>query len=118
MLKLEEFPIIHTNIWDAVITVPLVVILTQIIKRLFPIRSYNVPNVANVIGLAVSIFFAHRKDIWAGLFMGFFYGNAAVGLYATLKIQINAFRNKKTNRVTPIFFKGEKSILPPLIYSN
>lgn len=26
-------------------------------------------------------------------FMGFFYGNAAVGIYASLKTQINAFRN-------------------------
>lgn len=92
---LEEFPIIHTNIWDAVIAVPVVVIFTQILKWIFRIRSYFVPTVANVLGLAISIFIAHRKDIWAGIFMGLFYGNAAVGLYASLRTQISAYINRK-----------------------
>jgi hypothetical protein len=92
---LENFPIIHTNIWDAIIAVPLVVIITQLIKWILPIRNYFVPTVANAIGLIIAIFFAHRHNHWAGIFMGFFYGNAAVGLYASLKTQINAYRNRK-----------------------
>lgn len=92
---MEEFPVIHTNIWDALIAVPLVVIITQLLKWIFPIRKYVVPTVANMIGLIISIFFAHRNDIWAGIFMGFFYGNAAVGVYASLKTSIIAYKNKK-----------------------
>lgn len=92
---MESFPIIHTNIWDAIIAVPLVVIFTQMIKKFFPIRNFFVPSVANLIGLVISIFFAHRHNLWVGIFMGFFYGNAAVGLYASLKTQINAYRNSE-----------------------
>lgn len=92
---MEPFPIIHTNFWDAVIAVPLVVIITQIIKWLIPIRRFFIPGVANLLGLIISIFFAHRHNIWVGIFMGFFYGNAAVGAYASLKTQILAYRNKK-----------------------
>jgi hypothetical protein len=92
---MENFPIIHTNFWDAIIAVPLVVIFTQILKWLLPIPKSFIPTMANVIGLAISIFFAHRNNIWAGIFMGFFYGNAAVGVYASLKTQIQALRNKK-----------------------
>ena len=92
---METFPIIHTNFWDAIIAVPLVVIFTQILKWLLPIPKSLIPTTANVIGLIISIFFAHRNNIWAGIFMGFFYGNAAVGVYASLKTQIQAFRNKK-----------------------
>lgn len=69
---MEEFPIIHTNFWDAVIAVPIVVILTQIIKQLIPIKKIYIPTIANIIGLLISIFFAHRNNFWAGLFMGFF----------------------------------------------
>lgn len=90
---METFPIIHTNIWDAIIAVPLVVLFTQILKKFLPIRKFFIPSVASGIGLVISIFFAHRQNLWAGIFMGFFYGNAAVGLYASLKTQINAYRN-------------------------
>jgi hypothetical protein len=69
---MEAFPIIHTNFWDAVIAVPLVVILTQILKWIFPISKPFVPGIANVIGLIISIFFAHRNNLWAGLFRVFF----------------------------------------------
>jgi len=89
---LENFPTIHTNVWDALISVPLVVILTQICKWLLPIRKAFIPTVANVIGLIISIFFAHRHHLLEGIFMGFFYGNAAVGVYASLKTQIKAYR--------------------------
>ncbi len=92
---METFPIIHTNFWDAIIAVPLVIIFTQILKWLLPIPKSFIPTMANVIGLIISVFFAHRNNIWAGIFMGFFYGNAAVGVYASLKTQIQAFRNKR-----------------------
>ncbi|MFS0861997.1 hypothetical protein [Fredinandcohnia sp. 179-A 10B2 NHS] len=92
---MENFPTIHTNFWDAMIAVPIVVILTQILKKIFPISKPFVPSVANVLGLLISIFFAHRNNLWAGVFMGFFYGNAAVGVYASLKTQLKAYREAK-----------------------
>ena len=93
--KMENYPIIHTNIWDAVIAVPIVLILTQVLKKFLSISKPFVPTMANIIGLILSIFFAHRNYLWSGVFMGFFYGNAAVGVYASLKTQIKAYREKK-----------------------
>jgi hypothetical protein len=89
---MEAFPIIHTNFWDAVIAIPVVILATQILKALLPIRRLLVPGIANIIGLIISIFIAHPHNLWAGIFMGFFYGNAAVGIYASLKTQILAYR--------------------------
>ncbi|CAM4020427.1 hypothetical protein [Mesobacillus zeae] len=90
---MEVFPIVHTNFWDAVIAVPLVVLLTQICKWLLNIPKPYIPAVANVFGLIISIFFAHRNNLWTGTFMGFFYGNAGVGFYSSIKTQIKAYRN-------------------------
>lgn len=92
---METFPIIHTNVWDAIIAIPFVLIITQLIKLLLPIKSIFVPTVANVVGLCISIFFAHRGNISAGIFMGLFYGNAAVGVYASLNTSWQAYKRKK-----------------------
>lgn len=93
-----RFPDIHTNFWDAVIAVPLVVVLTQILK-IFPIPRKYFPTIATVIGFVISVFFSHRGDLSAGLFMGGFYGTAAVGLYSSLKtawISYHKTHNKRT----------------------
>lgn len=90
---MEHFPIIHTNFWDAVIAVPAVLILTQVIKLLLPIPRVYVPTIASILGLLFSFFIAHRYNFWGAIFMGLFYGNAAVGLYAALKTAITTFRN-------------------------
>ncbi|MCR2821104.1 hypothetical protein [Lederbergia panacisoli] len=92
---MEHFPIIHTNFWDAVIAVPLVVIVTQIIKISLRVPRFLVPTIATVLGLIFSIFIAHKYNFWAAVFMGFFYGNAAVGVYAGLKTSIDAYRKQK-----------------------
>ncbi|MFD2443910.1 hypothetical protein ACFSO7_07915 [Bacillus sp. CGMCC 1.16607] len=91
---MEQFPIIHTNFWDAIIAVPIVIIITQLIKLFLPISRSFIPTIANLIGLIISIIFAHPHNLWAGIFMGFFYGNAAVGVYSSLKTSILAYRNK------------------------
>ncbi|MCA0970536.1 hypothetical protein LCM20_08060 [Halobacillus litoralis] len=95
---MEEFPIIHTNVWDALIAVPVVLILTQIIKKVFPVPKAAVPTIASTIGFVISIFFAHRHNLAAGLFMGAFYGNAAVGVYASVKTSIQAYRAKRKKK--------------------
>ncbi|MDR4886954.1 hypothetical protein RGU12_05210 [Fredinandcohnia sp. QZ13] len=87
-----DFPIIHTNFWDAVFAVPFVMIVTQITKKLLKIPKKYVPTLAVVIGLLVSVFYSHRHDLAAGLFMGWFYGSAAIGSYSSLKTTILAYR--------------------------
>lgn len=88
-----EFPDIHTNFWDGVIAVPLIVILTQLFK-FFPIPRQYFPTIAAILGFIISIFISHRGDLWAGIFMGGFYGSAAIGLYASLKTSWISFREK------------------------
>ena len=85
-----DFPTIHTNFWDAVIAVPVVMILTQVIKKAFKIQKKYVPLVATILGYAISIFISHRGDLIAGIIMGYFYGYAAIGSYVTLKNSIKA----------------------------
>ncbi|WP_017415024.1 hypothetical protein [Clostridium tunisiense] len=93
-----NFPDIHTNFWDAIIAVPLTVILTQCFK-LFPIPRKYFPAIATIIGFIISIFLSHRGDLSAGLFMGGFYGSAAVGLYSSLKMSWLSYKKKKARRL-------------------
>ncbi|MGM7722175.1 hypothetical protein [Metabacillus sp. Hm71] len=89
-----DFPTIHTNFWDAVIAVPVVMLITQLIKICFKVNKKYVPTIALILGLGISIFISHRHDFIAGLFMGWFYGYAAIGSYASLKTTWVSFRNK------------------------
>ena len=101
---MEHFPLIHTKFLDAVIAVPVVMILTQLIKRLCHIKSFWVPSITLVIGLLISIFISHRHNLLAGLFMGWFYGYAAIGSYASLKTSYTTYKQKKLinqNRFSP-----------------
>lgn len=95
---MEEFPIIHTNVWDAVVAVPTILILTQILKKVFPLPKASIPSIASLLGFIISIFFAHRHSLAAGIFMGAFYGNAAVGVYASLRTSIKAYKKKKAKK--------------------
>lgn len=88
------FPEIHTNFWDAIIAVPVIMILTQLTKRFFKISKPAVPFAALVFGLAISIFISHRDSLPAGIFMGWFYGYAAVGSYASLKTTVMTYLKK------------------------
>lgn len=89
-----DFPTIHTNFWDAIIAVPLVMILTQIIKLKFKPPKAMVPTIALVIGLLLAVLISHPYHFSSGLFMGWFYGYAAVGSYASLKANVIAFFKK------------------------
>ena len=89
-----NFPLIHTNFWDAVIAIPVIIIITQIIKILFRVQAKNVPFIALILGLIISVFISHRHHIVAGLFMGWFYGYAAIGNYSALKVSLKAYRKK------------------------
>lgn len=89
-----EFPTIHTNFWDAVIAVPIVLVATQIIKVFFKLSKKFIPTIALLIGLIISIFISHPHHLFAGVFMGWFYGYAAIGSYASLKTTLKAYREK------------------------
>jgi cell shape-determining protein MreD len=90
-----DFPTIHTNVWDAVIAIPFIIILTQLIKVFFKPHAFLVPNIAVILGLLISIFISHKGHLATGIFMGFFYGYAAIGNYASLKTSVLAFRGEK-----------------------
>ncbi|MCM3716073.1 hypothetical protein [Halalkalibacter oceani] len=91
-----DFPTIHTNFWDAVIAVPVVMLVTQLIKLFFKMPKKFVPTVALLLGLGISIFISHRHSLVVGIFMGWFYGYAAIGNYAALKTTITAWREEKS----------------------
>lgn len=76
------------------IAVPVVMIITQIMKKAFIIQKKFVPLVATILGYAISIFISHCGDLIAGIIMGYFYGYAAIGSYVTLKNSIKAFKQK------------------------
>ena len=87
-----SFPVIHTNIIDALFAVPIVMILTQIIKGFFRLPKPSIPTIAVVIGLIIAVLISHKHDLLAGLFMGVLYGNAASGLYSLLKTNLSWYR--------------------------
>ncbi|MFF2498843.1 hypothetical protein [Peribacillus sp. NPDC058075] len=94
-----DFPTIHTNFWDAVIAIPTIMILTQLIKVMFHIHPKFIPAIALALGLFISIFISHRHHFVSGIFMGWFYGYASIGNYAALKTGILSYREsyKKTD---------------------
>lgn len=92
-----EFPVVHTNFWDAIIAVPLIIVLTQLFK-IFPIPRQYFPTIASILGFSISIFISHRHNLWAGFFMGGFYSAAAIGTYSSLKISWIAFKNKRNRK--------------------
>ena len=58
-----DFPTIHTNFWDAVIAVPSVMIITQMIKMFLKVQKKYIPTIALIIGLIISIFISHRNPL-------------------------------------------------------
>ena len=93
-----DFPTIHTNFWDVLIAVPLIMIFTQIIKVFLKVPRKFVPTIALILGLGISIFISHRYNLVAGIFMGWFYGYAAIGSYASLKTTILSFRSGRNDK--------------------
>ncbi|MBH0155260.1 hypothetical protein IHV10_02715 [Fictibacillus sp. 5RED26] len=95
---MEEFPVVHTNFWDAIIAVPIIILVLITLKVLFPKLRTWLNSIANVLGLFISIVFAHPGNLWAGIFIGVFYGNAAIGVYFSYLISIEAFRNRNPEK--------------------
>ncbi|MCG7343736.1 hypothetical protein MHZ92_06300 [Sporosarcina sp. ACRSL] len=87
-----ETPVIHTNMWDALWAVPVVLLVVLIAKWLFRVRSSWLSTVSTVAALLLSIFVSHRGDLSAGIFMGFFYSGAAMGVIYSIKQSFLAYR--------------------------
>ncbi|BCB05546.1 hypothetical protein [Bacillus sp. KH172YL63] len=90
-----DFPTIHTNFWDAVMAIPIIMAVTQLIKLFFKPPAFLIPNIAVTLGLLISIFISHKGHLPTGVFMGFFYGYAAIGNYASLKTTLLTLRGEK-----------------------
>ena len=93
-----DFPTIKTNLWDVLLAVPIILLLTQFIKVIFKVPKWLVPSIALILGLGISIFISHKHNILAGIFMGWFYGYAAIGTYASLKTNLITYRNKSSKK--------------------
>ena len=91
---LTEFPVIHTNVWDAMWGVPVVLAVVLIAKWLFKIPLTWLSTVATVVALSLSIFISHPKNLSAGIFMGFFYSGAAMGIIYSTKQSYLAYRKR------------------------
>lgn len=89
---LTEYPVIHTNIWDAFWAVPVVLLIVLAAKWLFGVKSSWLSTVATVTALILSIFISHRGNLAAGIFMGFFYSGAAIGVIYSMKQSYLAYR--------------------------
>lgn len=90
----NEFPVIHTNIWDAVWAIPVILVVIILLKVLFKLPETWFSTAATVTGLILSIFISHPGNLIAGIFMGFFYGGAASGTIYSMKIWFIAYREK------------------------
>jgi len=95
---MKHFPLIHTIFLDAVVAVPVVMIITHLIKKMCHIKPFWVQTIALVVGLFISIFISHRHNLLAGLFMGWFYGYTAIGSYASLKTSYLTYKQKKRRK--------------------
>jgi len=94
-VMLNEFPVIHTNIWDVFLAVPIILLVVILLRVLFKLPEVWFSTVATVTGLTLSIFISHRVDFAAGTFMGFYYGAAAVGTIYSAKLTFMAYRRRR-----------------------
>lgn len=85
-------PVIHTNIWDAIWAIPVILVVLLVIKFFVRLPIGWLSTVATGIGLFLSIFISHPGNLAAGIFMGFFYGGAAVGLIYSFRNSFMAYR--------------------------
>ncbi|WP_342513489.1 hypothetical protein MKY34_01465 [Sporosarcina sp. FSL K6-1522] len=87
-----EFPVIHTNIWDAVWAIPVILLGVFLLRFLFKLPESWFSTASTVIGLLLSIFISHPGNLAAGIFMGLFYGGAASGTIYSLKVWYKSYR--------------------------
>lgn len=90
---MTEFPVIHTNVWDAFWAIPVIILVVWVLKVILHMPSKYLSTSAAVIGLLLSIFISHPHNLSAGIFMGFFYSAAAIGTYSSLKTTIKSYRS-------------------------
>lgn len=91
--KMTEFPIIHTNVWDALWAIPFIMIILIILKLVIHVPTMHIPIWATIVALFISIFISHPQNLSAGIFMGFFYSAATIGMYASIKNTLQAYRS-------------------------
>ena len=90
----NEFPVIHTNIWDGLWAVPAILLGIVLLRLFFKLPESWFSTAATIIGLLLSIFISHRGNLFAGIFMGLFYGGAASGTIYSIKVWYKAYRRR------------------------
>ncbi|MFJ7934074.1 hypothetical protein [Sporosarcina sp. NPDC096371] len=90
----NEFPVIHTNIWDGLWAIPAILLGIFLLRLFFKLPETWFSTATTVIGLFISIFISHRGNLPAGIFMGFFYSGAAGGTIYSMKVWYIAYRKK------------------------
>lgn len=92
---LNEFPVIYTNIWDAVWAIPVTLFVIILLKMLFKLPENWLSTAATVIGLILSIFISHPNNLSAGIFMGFIYGAGASSVIYSMKVWFITYRENQ-----------------------
>ncbi|KXH83780.1 hypothetical protein [Sporosarcina sp. HYO08] len=88
----NKFPVIHTNIWDAIWAIPVILLVLVVLKIFFKLSTAWLSTVATITGLVISIFISHPGNLVAGIFMGFFYSGAAMGTIYSFRNSFLAYR--------------------------
>ncbi len=68
----NEFPIIHTNVWDAFWAIPAILLGIFLLKVLFKLPESWFSTAATIIGLILSIFISHPRKLARWYFHGLF----------------------------------------------
>ena len=89
---LTEFPVIHTNVWDAIWAIPVVVAVVLVMKAFFKLSIAWLSTVGTIVGLVLSVFISHPGNLSAGIFMCFFYGSVALGFMYSVRNSFIAYR--------------------------
>jgi len=90
----NEFPIIHTNVWNAFLAIPAILLGIFLLKVLLKLPESWFSTAATIIGLILSIFISHPGNLLAGIFMVFFYGGAVLVTIYSMKVWYNSYRKK------------------------
>lgn len=78
--------------WDALWAIPVILLILLVVRIFWYVSTAWISTIATIIGLILSIFISHPGHLAAGIFMGFFYGSAAVGFLYSMEKSFKAYR--------------------------
>ena len=78
---LTEFPVIHTNIWDAIWAIPVIVVVVLVMKAFFKLSTAWLSTVATIVGLAAFHFHQSSREFVSRNFHGLFLRWCRIGVH-------------------------------------